>query len=253
MTYPYFLDKYKDEGTVSAIDVFLRSNNIDSISKLPSPPKSCILCPSDFVIRYLDKNNKLKKGPKIIKPIFFLNDKIGIFTGFIGFGSPMWAWVLEQLIAYGIKNFIFIGFFGRVDPKIKTPKLIIIEKALRDEGLSYHYTKPSKWAYPDKDLTRKLLSEKGTVSSNIWTTDAMFRQTRKEIDYANKNNILGFDMETSALFSVAKTKKGKIASIQIESDSFINNKWKSICMTKEFKNNFIKAINLAIKVLNNKI
>ena len=145
--------------------------------------------------------------------------------------------------------FIYIGFFGMVNSKTRANKSFIIEKALKDEGLSYHYTKPSKWAYPDKDLTKKLLSQKGTVGSKIWTTDAMFKQTKKEISYANKNGIIGFDMETSALFSVAKTKGCKIASIQIESDSFINEKWKSIYKTKKFEKNFVRAINLAIKVL----
>lgn len=250
MTYPHFLNKYKYEGTIFAINIFLKNNNVNSISELPTPPKSCIICPSDFIIKHLSKDNKLKEGPKIVKPIYFLNDEVGIFTGFMGFGSSMWVWVLEQLIAYGIKNFIFIGFFGRINSKTETNKLIIIEKALRDEGLSYHYAKPSKWAYPNKDLTKKLLSQKETIGSNIWTTDAMFKQTKKEIEYANKNNIIGFDMETSALFIVARTKDCKIASIQIESDHFINNKWESIYKNKEFENNLIKAINLATKVLN---
>lgn len=249
MTFPYFSDKYKYKGTTSAIDIFLNSNNASSISKLPTPPNSCIICPSDFVIEYLSKNKRLKKGPKIIKPLYFFKKDLAIFTGFIGFGSPMWAWVLEQLIAYGIKNFIYIGFFGKVNSKISDNKLFIIEKALKDEGTSYHYTKHSKWAYSDKNLTKKLLSQEGTIASKIWTTDAMFKQTKNEINYANKNNIIGFDMETSALFSVAKTKKCNMASIQIESDSFINNKWKSIYKTQKFEKNFIKAIDLAIKVL----
>jgi len=251
MAYPYFSNKYKDEGTITAKDIFLKSS--DSISKLPPPPKSCILCPSDFIIKHLNKNNNLEEDLKIIKPLYRLNNEIGIYTGFIGFGSPMWAWVLEQLIAYGIKNFIYIGFFGRVNQKIPKHKLIIVEKALRDEGLSFHYVKSSKWAYPDKDLTRGLLSEKGTISSNLWTTDAMFKQTRKEITHANRNNIVGFDMETSALFCVAKARKCKIASIQIESDSFINNRWKSVYQTKEFEHNLINAINLAIKVLKDQL
>jgi uridine phosphorylase len=249
MTFPYFSDKYKCKGTTSAIDIFLNSNNASSIYELQTPPNSCIICPSDFVVKYLSKNKKLKKGPKIIKPLYFLKKDLAIFTGFVGFGSPLWAWVIEQLIAYGIKNFIYIGFFGKVNLSIKDNKLFVIEKALKDEGTSYHYTKPSKWAYPNKLLTEKLLSQKGTVSSKIWTTDAMFKQTKKEINYANNNQIIGFDMETSVLFTVAKTKGCNIASIQIESDSFINNKWKSIYKTKKFEKDFIKAINLAIKVL----
>lgn len=251
MTFPYLSDKYKYEGTTSAIDIFLNSNNASSISELQTPPNSCIICPSDFVIKYLSKNKKLKKGPKIIKPLYFLKKDLAIFTGFIGFGAPMWAWVLEQLIAYGIKNFIYIGFFGKVNSKINDNKLFIIEKALKDEGISYHYTRSSKWAYPNKNLTKKLLSDKETIGSKIWTTDAMFKQTKKEISYANKNEIIGFDMETSALFSVAKIKGCKMASIQIESDSFLDNKWKSVYKTKKFEDDFIKAINLAIKVLDN--
>lgn len=249
MTFPIFPDKYKSDGTTSAIDILLNSNKVDSLSKLPPAPKSCILCPSDFPVKYLTKTHKLKEGPRIIKPIYILNEDISVFTGFIGFGSPMWIWALEQLIAYGIKQFIFIGFFGKVNPSIKPHKLIIVEKALRDEGTSYHYAPPSKWAYPDEELTNRLLSHKDTVASSLWTTDAMFKQTKPEITYANENGIAGFDSETSALFSVAKARGCRIASIQIESDSFINNTWKTVYDAPDFNINFTKAINLAVNIL----
>jgi len=236
MTFPYFPNKYEDEGTTSAIDIFINSNGVKSLSELPKPPKSCIFCPSDFITKYLSKSNELKEGPRIIHPIRFLSEDLAIFSGFVGFGAPMWAWILEQMIAYGITNFIYIGFFGNVNSKTEKNK----------------YIQSSKWAYPDENLTKKLLSNKEeTVGSKIWSTDAMFKQTKKEINYANENEIIGFDMETSALFSIAKVKGCKIASIQIESDSFINNKWESVYKTKKFEDDFIKAINLAIKVLDN--
>lgn len=249
MTYPNIPDKYKYPGTTAAIDIFLKNNKVDSLSELPPAPRCCILCPSEFPIQYLGKKNALKQGPKIIKPIHFLNKDVAIFTGFIGFGAPIWVWALEQLIAYGIKDFIYLGFFGKVNPSIVAGSIIVVEKALRDEGSSYHYSAPSKWAYPDEKLTKKLLSNKGVVSSAIWTTDGMFKQTRKEIDYAKSQKIAGFDMETSALFCVTKSKKCRIASIQVESDSFISDSWKARYAEKEFNEELEKAIDLSLAAL----
>ncbi len=251
MARPYFKNKHRFRGTVSAKEIFLKSNNVNSLSELPEPPKSCIICPSDFIVDYLRKSYRMMKGPKIINNLYFLNKDIAVFTGFIGFGAPMWVWALEQLIAYGIKDFIYIGFFGSVNEHNDHDRLFVIDKALRDEGTSLHYSADSKWAYPDKGLTEQLMAGKGTIKSSIWTTDAMFRQTKDEIRLALNERIIGFDMETSALFTVAKAKKCRIASIQVMSDSYIKNEWNAVYGTRKFFKELSRAVDLAVRSLGN--
>lgn len=247
MSLPLLRGKFNLEGTTKPLDIFLRSNNVKELSELRKAPKNCIVSPSSKIIGFLDR--KPDEGPRIITPINFVNDDLAIYTGFIGFGSPMWVWAFEQLIAYGIKNFIFLGYLGLINPEFDKDQFLIPTKAFRDEGTSYHYAKAAKWAYPDKDLSEKLLTFPNTKKSGIWTTDAMFRQTENEIQEACKLGIAGFDMECSALFTVGTTRKCNVASIQLVSDAYVGGKYVNYYKAPDFDKKVERAFRMATEVL----
>jgi len=74
----------------------------------------------------------------------------------------------EQLLALGARRFIIIGEAGSLDPEVKPESIVLCNKALRDEGTSYHYIKPSKYAFPSKTLTEriaKIFEEQGVKYS----------------------------------------------------------------------------------------
>jgi purine-nucleoside phosphorylase len=124
-----------------------------------------------------------------------------------------------------------------------------VQKALRDEGVSYHYTASADhWSHPDSEMT-KTLEGMGAKPISIWTTDCMFRQTLSEIEYAKENDIAGFEMECSALFTVAKEKNVKISSLQVISDYYLDGKYTSIYSSDVCQKNLNKAVDMAIKIL----
>ncbi|OQA03972.1 MAG: purine nucleoside phosphorylase [bacterium ADurb.Bin400] len=253
MSLPQFPPKMTSLPTLRALDILLKNNKVDSLAELPKPPKYCILSPSPKVRELIKKKMALTEGPNVITPVYIHEDKLAVYTGFIGFGSPMWVWALEQLIAWGVTDFIFIGWFGKVNPLIQNSKIFAVAKALRDEGTSYHYSdSPDRWSYPDSVMTAKML-EMGAKPISIWTTDAMFRQTSAEIDYAVASNIAGFEMECSALFTVARYFECNMASIQMVSDYYIDGKYESIYATNQFALRLKQAVEMALTVCGTKV
>ncbi|MDD3774296.1 MAG: hypothetical protein PHW50_03400 [Patescibacteria group bacterium] len=83
----------------------------------------------------------------------------------------------------------------------------------------------------------------------MWTTDAMFKQTLAEIDYAQKNDIAGFEMELSALFTIAKEKNVQIASLQVISDYYLDGEYASVYSSETCQKNLDKAVDMAIAIL----
>ncbi|MFA5926787.1 MAG: hypothetical protein WCT32_05210 [Patescibacteria group bacterium] len=248
MYLPQRKEKFSSENSLRAIDMFLKNNKASDLSELPLAPENCIFSPLARLRSGLEQDLDLAKGPNIIEPIL-MNEDVAVFCAFVGFGSPMWAWVFEQLVAYGIKNFVYIGLYGKVSTKHDNDAVYAVTRAMRDEGVSHHYTENSDpWAYPDKDLTDRLI-EKGAKPISIWTTDCMFRQTLAEIDHAKENNIAGFEMECSALFAIAKEKGVKIASLQVISDYYLDGKFTSIYGTDVCAKNLEGATRIALDVL----
>jgi uridine phosphorylase len=101
---------------------------------------------------------------------------------------------------------------GQIVKKRKPPYFILIEKALRDEGTSYHYLPPSDYSELNREL-RDMLSatfihfslpiEQGVC----WTTDAPFRETASSIEHFRSLGILAVEMEAAALYAFAEARE----------------------------------------------
>ncbi|MBU2639110.1 MAG: nucleoside phosphorylase [Nanoarchaeota archaeon] len=159
-----------------------------------------------------------------------------------GIGAPNAAAVFEELIALGGKEFLNIGTSGGLHHE----GIFLCEKALRDEGTSYHYLPDGKFIYPDKDLTEKFRKsiEKNRLEyfkGITWTIDAPYRETKAEVEEYAKGGITNVEMEASALFAVAKYRSIKIASAFIVSD-LLGKEW----TPKFHRFNIIKAQNKVI-------
>ena len=92
---------------------------------------------------------------------------------------------------------------------------MLIEKALRDEGTSYHYIPPSPFSHMHPELKKTITSawDNTYVPLHIgasWTTDAPFRETEEMITICQKRGILTVEMEAAALYALAEAKQYKI-------------------------------------------
>jgi uridine phosphorylase len=164
-----------------------------------------------------------------------------------GVGSPHATTVLETLIGNGGKIFLNIGSAGGLT---KLGNFLCI-KSLRDEGTSYHYLSDSEFSFPDEKLTNDFAEE--LEKNNFifektanWTTDAQFRETKEEINLNIKKKIKTIDMETSALFAVAKYRKVKIASAFVVRDTLIKTR-KDFLEKPDFFKNLFSLFDLGIK------
>ena len=52
--------------------------------------------------------------------------------------------VAEELFASGCRLLLSVTSAGQIAPSAAPPYFVLIERALRDEGTSYHYLPPSR-------------------------------------------------------------------------------------------------------------
>ena len=163
--------------------------------------------------------------------LLFDNDGKQIaIVGDFGFGAPAVVTRLEELIAFGVKQFISIGEAGALQPDMRVGDIVICRRAIRDEGTSYHYLKSSKYSFASKAMVRKisgsveLLGYKATTGTS-WTTDAGFRETADEIRQYQSEGVATVEMEAAALFAVAQYYGVELGSVLSISDSIASLKW----------------------------
>ncbi|MFF4172867.1 nucleoside phosphorylase [Streptomyces sp. NPDC001744] len=134
--------------------------------------------------------------------------RLAVCGGF-GLGAPAAALVLEQLISLGIRRVVTVGTAASLHTSLVPGSLVVCTRALRDDGLSYHYLPPAPYAEPSPELTRHLvgaLAARGTDArqGSGWTTSAVYRETAAEVSRYGSLGVLTADMEAAGIFAVAE-------------------------------------------------
>ena len=57
-----------------------------------------------------------------------------------GFGAPTAVMTLEELAAFGIRRFVYLGTAGGLQQNMNVGDIVICDRAIRDEGTSNHYS-----------------------------------------------------------------------------------------------------------------
>jgi len=158
-------------------------------------------------------------------------------------GAPYATMLLESLIVKGADKIVVLGWCGAVTDQLDVGDIILPCKAIVDEGTSSNYTildKEIPNSIPDLNLVDQLSDhlESFGISSkkaSIWTTDAIYRETKKKKDYFKNLGAKAVEMECSALFSVAQYRNVSIAGLLVVSDSLASKDWDPGFRKKHFK------------------
>jgi len=158
-------------------------------------------------------------------------------------GAPYAAMLLESLIARGAGQIIVLGWCGAVSEALQVGDIILVDRAIVDEGTSCNYLHLDEQvpvSLPDLNLTDQLgaflaASDIGFQKAAIWTTDAIYRETKNKVAHFRRLGARAVEMECSALFSVARYRKVSIAGLLVVSDSVASTDWDPGFKKKRFK------------------
>lgn len=158
----------------------------------------------------------------------FNNMEIGL--GRFWVGAPAAVMTLEELIACGVKTVFEVGASGGLQTFLQPSNIIVVTEAIRDEGTSHHYLPLKVKVESSLKLRSKLIRHlterkiKHFVGS-VWSTDGVYRETRKKFFKFRDSGVLAVNMETSAVFAVAKYRNVEAASAQVVSDVLSETGW----------------------------
>jgi uridine phosphorylase len=205
----------KDHKATSVFrpEALLREARRQRKLSLVAVPEICLLDPDGDVVRYLKRNGagRIHEGWACYHTelLAFNIDGIGE-VGIVGcaVGAPFAVLVAEQLFASGCRLLVSVTSAGQITPIGETPYFVLIDRALRDEGTSYHYLPGSTFVEaPDVPLLARI-EEAARALPGItlhrgatWTTDAPYRETEAAIAWARDLGALGVEMEAAALYA----------------------------------------------------
>jgi purine-nucleoside phosphorylase len=187
--------------------------------KLAALPEICILDPDGDLLAYVQA--AYGAVPVAHWPCYhtkmFAFEADGRRIGIIGHavGAAFAVLLAEQFFAAGGFLLLSLSSAGQIAPAGPPPYFVLIDKALRDEGTSYHYAPPADYAAASPALlARAAAAMRGTGAvlhvGASWTTDAPFRETSAAITSARARGILCVEMEAAALYAFAAATENRI-------------------------------------------
>ena len=156
------------------------------------------------------------------------NPEVMITLGIVG--CPSCAGNLEVFASCGAKQVMFCGGGGVLDKSIKVGELLVVEGAIRDEGFSYRYIKPSRYIYSDKKIAEKICSYLEAhniphISGITWTTDAIFRETKALVERRKAEGVKIVEMEQAGYIAVAQFRNFDYGAIIYGGDDVSQEEW----------------------------
>jgi len=179
-------------------------------------PDICILDPDGDIVRALRNAGRTRRSPgwACYHTDLFEFEHDGEGFGIIGcaVGASFAVLLAEQLFASGCRFLVSMTSAGQIVEQVPPPYFVLIERALRDEGTSYHYLPPAEFAAADErlvDAAAKALAASGQriARGACWTTDAPFRETASAIQSCRARNILAVEMEAAGLYAFARARR----------------------------------------------
>lgn len=155
-------------------------------------------------------------------------------------GAPYAVMLLETLIAWGARQIIFLGWCGAISDKVKIGDLILPTSVYIDEGTSKHYGTGDNHrlqaTFPLVTKIRQVLDDNNHDfhEGAVWTTDAVYRETRHQVTAHQQNGVLAVEMEISALYSVAQFRGVDLAGLLVVSDELSSLSWRPGFKQKRF-------------------
>lgn len=219
-----------DSNKKAIVDVY------DLVKPIESFPKIAVSCFSrvtfDRLVNELNGNVIAKSNLANMEiPIYkamYKGVEVALFMSYVGAAGCVA--VIEEVFAMGADKLILFGTCGVLDASIEDCSIIIPNKAVRDEGTSFHYAKPSDEIEVNKKYIDEFVDilkefECRYTIGKVWTTDGIYRETRGKVNSRKQAGCLCVDMECSAVAALAEFREKEVFQFFYAADNLDNETW----------------------------
>lgn len=150
-------------------------------------------------------------------------------------GGAVSAALMEEVIAMGGKTFLFFGSCGALVDHILDGHIAVPTAAWRDEGTSYHYVAAADTIeIPTWPRLVEILDELGVPyhTTIAWTTDAIYRETRANVEARRAAGCGVVEMECASNAAVAQLREVEFYQFLFGADSLASEEWDARTLAK---------------------
>ncbi len=211
-------------------------NPADTTSPVPGCPRTVVSC---FAHNLIDAavlrhgaqfvlDNECANGAVSLYAVEVDGERVGLTMTHVG--GALATGYYEELFAAGVERILVFGTCGVLDSGIGDCAVIVPDRAVRDEGTSFHYAPPSAEIAANAgtlDLLTGFFAERGMppVVGKTWSTDAFYRETRARADRRRAEGCICVEQECAAFAALARFRGKRIAQFLYAADNLDAEAW----------------------------
>ena len=230
MSYPVYPEKHRLPALLTAEQMieFRRAHGL----REAHAPDGVVLCLYRGVMKRFGWKYRARRIDGFQADLYIVKRRdrsVGVVGNF-GIGAPAATNLAEELIAWGAKRLVILSLAGGIQPDLAPGSLVLCDRAIRDEGTSYHYLPAARDVAASAELVArvsKALDAGGLihVTGATWSTDAPYRETREEAISYQREGVKAVDMESAGVFAAAQVRGASAASVLVVGDSLAGPRW----------------------------
>lgn len=243
-------ESYDESDEIVKAEVFAKN-----LKKLP---QIAIVCFKKELMNIVKEDNSFKEYSSVVicgetMPIYMSNVNGKEFIIYrTPFGAPATVAIMEEMIARGVKKFIFFGSCGVLDEEISHGAFIIPNKAYRDEGTSYHYLPVSDYIDVDTYDEISKIFDINNIKYEVtgtWTTDAVYKETKDKMKRRLNDGYKVVEMECASVMAVCKVRGVEAYYFLYTDDTLAGEEWKLRTLKEDRRVILNECLKIAYKII----
>lgn len=165
-------------------------------------------------------------------------------------GGAGTAGLLEEALALGAKKVLIYGSCGVLDAELAAGHFILPTQAYRDEGVSYHYLPVSDYVdIPTAQRLGKIFDELNLpyVKGRVWTTDAIYRETRTKAAARRGEGCVAVEMECASLMAAGRFRGRRVYQFLYAEDSLAGAAWEGRTWGRTPESEYERLLKIALE------
>ena len=230
--------------------VGLESGDVGTVALMPGDPFRV-----PFVAEFLTEVREVAHQREHRTMTGYYQGKLITATS-TGMGCPSTAIAVEELARVGVASFIRVGSSAGLQPGIEPGDLLVSEGSLRNDGTTAAYAHPGFPAVPDLEIATTLASVarelslgsgRAVYSGITATDDAFYAEGPEWIAELSRLRILNVEMESSAMFVVARLRGLRAGMVCACSSNFVDGASLHDKKNDRLKDGWMASIEVALK------
>lgn len=232
MSIPKFPDKYAKPAFMTPTDRL--EHRCGESTEWPTVPQTIILTFQQYLFESVTSRRDAEKIDLETETYSLYrfsetDGRVGV-VGDFGIGAPTLAIIVEELITLGAEVFCIVGGSATLQSAVSPGDAVIADRAIRDEGTSYHYLESTETVTASPALVSELEQQAASAgidahTGTTWTTDAFYRETTAEIDHYATEGVLTVEMEAATLFAIARYRDVVAGAVFTPFDRLTDDQW----------------------------